>query len=329
MQVLAIVSRDLEKGSTKYRLVQYLDYLAARGVRVEFVRRDEINDSTLERARRADLLFNQKCLVRCSLVKKLLAASRRVIFDFDDAIYTRPGKPFSWFTQMKVNRRFHLWLRQATVVTAANEFLAGYARRYTQAVETVPMALDLETWSPAAKADASQEVTIGWAGAPVNVHLLERLDPVLCALTTRHPFVKLAVFSGQKPRLRCPFEYHSFRPGAESQFVRSLDIGLLPLADEEFTRGKSPIKALQYLACGVPVVGNVIGATAEIVNDSNGIAVVGDEGWLPALERLVTAPRMLRAMGAAGRAMVEQKHNFHRVADQLLNLLLAGHPPKP
>ena len=283
MNILAIISRDLEKGSTKYRLAQYLDSLGSRGMTVEFVRRDALDDTSVEKARRADLLFNQKCLIRQGMAKRLVAASRRVIFDFDDAIYTRPGRRFSWFTQFKVNQRLRFWFRNATVVTPANGYLAGFARRYATVVEVVPMALDLETWRPRADRN-SDAVTIGWAGAPVNVHLLERLEPVLAKVLKRFPQVRLAVFSGRRPRLAIPFVYQPFQPGAEPAFVAGLDIGLLPLADEEFTRGKSPIKSLQYLACGVPVVGNVFGATAEILKPDNSLAVGGEEDWLAALE---------------------------------------------
>lgn len=321
MRILAIVSRDLEKGSTKYRLAQYLDFFAGRGINVEFVRRNEIDGTTLERARRADLLFNQKCLVNLTLAKKLMAASRRVLFDFDDAIYTRPGKSFSRFTQFKVRRRFHFWLRHADVVTTPNEFLARYARRHGAAVEIVPMALDLETWRPAPD-KSTGEITLGWAGAPVNVHLLEGLDAVLTALLAKFPQAKLAVFSGQKPRLSCPFEYHPFRPGGEPEFVRSLDIGLLPLLDEEYSHGKSPIKALQYLASGIPVVGNVVGATAEVLNKSNSLGVHSEEDWTVALESLIRNPDLAKNLGRSGRRQVEKTNSFSDVAARLLKIFL-------
>lgn len=319
MHILAIVSRDLEKGSTKYRLAQYLDFLAENGVSVEFVRRNEIDGTTLESARRADLLFNQKCLINLRLAKKLMAASRRVLFDYDDAIYTRPGKAFSLLTQLKVQRRFHYWLRHADVVTTPNEFLARYAGQHGGSVKIIPMALDLKVWRPAPE-KTSEKITIGWAGAPVNVHLLERLDSMLSSLLTRFPNAKLAVFSGQRPRLSCPFEYFPFEPGAEPGFVRSLDIGLLPLVNEEYSHGKSPIKALQYLASGIPVVGNVVGATAEILNKSNSIAVHSDEDWSTALETLIQDPGLVREMGRAGRHQVEKNNSYSDVAAQLLNI---------
>jgi glycosyltransferase involved in cell wall biosynthesis len=325
LKVLAIISRDLEKGSTKYRLAQYREFLGSRGIEIEFVKRRSLDASILAKARRADVIFNQRCLFRYSLAKKLITESRRTVFDFDDAIYTRPGKPYSALTRFRVKRRLHLWLKCSDTVTLSSHFLAVYARQYSDSVEIIPMALDLEKWKPAEK-NPENELTIGWAGAPVNIRLLEKLDTVLVSLVKKYPFLKLAVFSGEKPRLSCPFEYQPFLPGLETTFVQNLDIGLLPLIDEEFYRGKSPIKAIQYLACGVPVVGNIIGATREILNEKNSIAVSTQDEWFHALERLINNRDMIRSMGSAGREHVLSNNSFKLAAEQLLNVFSVNSP---
>ena len=320
MNVIAIISRDLEKGSTKYRLVQYLDFLSRKGITVEFMKRKAISASAIKKARRADLIFNQKCLFKTSVARKMIANCRRTIFDFDDAIYTRPGKPHSLITTLRVKKRLHLWLKYADVVTTSNNFLANYARKYSNSVKVIPMALDTEVWKPRNNTGGNK-TTIGWAGAPVNVPLVEKLDPVLTLLLKKYPFLKLAIFSGRKPTLKCSFDYHPFKPNGEPKFVKKLDIGLLPLVDEEYARGKSPIKALQYLACGVPVVGNVIGATAEILNDKNSISVSNEKEWFDALEKLILNRNLAKAMGRFGQRLIEKKHNLKTVAEDLFNIL--------
>ncbi len=93
MKVLAISSRDLHKASTHYRIAQHVDFLKSRDVQIDFVKRSSIDRSFLKSLHKFDLVFNQKCLVRRSLARKIIAHSKRTIFDFDDAIYTRPGKP--------------------------------------------------------------------------------------------------------------------------------------------------------------------------------------------------------------------------------------------
>jgi glycosyltransferase involved in cell wall biosynthesis len=182
------------------------------------------------------------------------------------------------------------------------------------------MALDTDIWEPRNRIHR-EEIVLGWAGAPVNLPLIEKLGLVLAHMLKTYPLLKLAIFSGQKPRLSCPFEYHPFIPGGEPEFVKNLDIGLLPLDDEEYARGKSPIKALQYLACGVPVVGNIIGATAEILNDKNSIGVSNEKEWLNALGRLVTNRDLAISMGNFGHKFIEKNHNLKTVGEKLFNVL--------
>lgn len=321
MKIAAIISRDLEKGSTKYRLAQYTDFLEKKGVSITYVKRDEV-DKKHEVFRTSDLIFNQKCLLKLRTSHRLLARPQPTVFDFDDAIYTRPGASFSFVTQLKVKARFHCWLKAADLVTTPNEFLAGYARRHGARVEVVPMAIDMNIWHPLHESsERPSTVTIGWAGAPVNLHLLEKLDPVLCQLHRMYPSVRFAVFSGRKPVLNCPFEYVPFQPGAEADFVRRLDVGLLPLADEEYSHGKSPIKALQYLASGVPVVGHVLGATAETLDASNSIHVTTEKDWFEALARMIEAPQHARQLGKAGRQRVYRTNSYEVVAEQFYRLL--------
>jgi glycosyltransferase involved in cell wall biosynthesis len=320
MNVLSIISRDMEKGSTKYRLVQYLDILNKKGINVEFINRKTIGAIIIKKAQQADLVFNQKCLFKTSVARKLIAKSQRTIFDFDDAIYTRPGKPHSWATSYRIKKRLHLWLKCADIVTTSNHFLAGYALKYSNSVKVIPMALDTDVWKPRNRIHRD-EIIMGWAGAPVNVPLIEKLGPILAHLLKKYTFLTLAIFSGRKPKLSCPFEYHPFFPGSEPEFVKNLDIGLLPLDDEEYTRGKSPIKAFQYLACGVPVVGNVIGATAEILNDKNSIAVSSEKEWFNALERLAINRDLAISMGHIGHNLIQKNHNLITVGEKLFNVI--------
>ncbi len=321
MQLLGVISRDMEKASTRYRLGQYLGFLESKGVRSDFIHRKSINKSVLSRVRNSDVLFNQKCLFSHSLAEKMIESSRRSIFDFDDAIYTRPGRPDSLLTRFRVLRRLKLWLTRADLVTVANDYLASYARKYSSGVVVIPMALDLEVWRPSA-GTSGDKITIGWAGAPVNIPLLESLDPVLAELCRKYHNVRIAVFSGRKPELSFPFDYYPYRSGQEADFVRKLDLGLLPLDDDEFARGKSPIKAIQYLACGIPVVGQVRGATAEILSPENSRAVSSPREWLEALSRLVEAPASsLKMMGEAGRSHVEMHHDIRKVRKKLLQVL--------
>jgi len=321
MNMLALLSRDLEKGSSKYRLAQYLEYFKSRELDVKPVNRSGINRALTREVGHFDILFNQKYLFNYSLSKKLIDGSNRTVFDFDDAIYTRPGKPYSIIAGFRVKRRMQLWLKRSDVVTTSSIFLSEYAKRFTDSVKIIPMALDLDLWKPKENRPDDGSITIGWAGSPVNINLVERLDEIMSRLSDKYQFVKFKIFSGQKPNLNTPFAYHPFQPGSEPDFVRNLDIGLLPLNDDEFSKGKSPIKAIQYISCGVPVVGQGIGATCEILNSRNSISVSDNKEWIQALETLIMNRDIIKSMGAAGRKHAEENFNFKTVADRFFNIL--------
>lgn len=320
MKIVVITFGDPQSGSTKYRIMQYESFLQSKGISLEYIQKGDFQESFLPSIREADLVINQKSLLPLRLARKILKASKRTIFDFDDAIYTRPGRPYSWLTDQRVRRRLKVWLRGAGMVTAANQFLKEYALQETNKVEVLPMTLDLELWKPDKKIP-SETMTMGWAGAPANLHHIERLDGVLCHLLAKNPKLRLSIYSGKRPKLSCPFAFTPFQDGSEASFIQKLDIGLLPLTDEEFSRGKSPIKAIQYLACAVPVVANVWGATAEILTRENSIWVSREEDWAEAVQTLIDSPAAAARLGCKGREHATLYHNKTAAQERLWQLI--------
>lgn len=319
MKLLVIHSRDLEKGSTKFRFVQYQDFLKKHDIHIDYIRYRDINSETLEKLPGYDLVVNQKCLMNIGLSKEIRKRSRRILFDFDDAIWTRPGKPYGLITGWRVRRRLQYWLNGADVVTTANGFLADYARQYSQCVRVVPMAIDIHQWQPLDTKKSN--CTIGWAGSPATLKNLGRLEHVLQQILERHSNVVLSIFSGARPGLQLPYDYVAYQAGKEAEFIRRLDIGLLPLPREEYAMGKSPIKAIQYLACGVPVVGDIIGASQEILTPENSFSVKTDQEWIQALAELIKNSGLRKEMGHNGLLYVRDRFNTEIVRQQLLEIL--------
>ena len=318
--IFVVTNGNRQAAGTKYRIVQYEPFFRENDIHIESVNIQNFNSSHLEQISKSSLFVNQKCLLSPRIAKRILAAQPHAIFDFDDAIYTRPGKPYSWITDYRIKRRLKFWLRHAHVTTA-NHFLRNYAEHYTNRIDVIPMALDLNLWRFEPKEQSKKEIRIGWAGAPVNHPYLERLEPVLNSLLEQHPDVTLAVYSGRRPKLRCRFEYTPFQDGSEAAFIQSLDVGLLPLTDEEYSRGKSPIKAIQYLACGVPVVGNIFGATAEILNHDNSLSVYSESDWSHALHKLIRNDKWRHDLGQAGRKHIEAHHSLQVAKEKFLKII--------
>ena len=262
----------------------------------------------------ADITLIQKQLLPLSQQKKIRKQAKRLFFDFDDAIWTRPVKPYSWITQLRIKSRLHYWLRKADVVMCSSSFLASYAAKFCTA-HVIPLALDTDLWKPLEKKNTP--VRIGWAGAPHNLHHLERLD----ALLGQIPDIELHVFSGKRPHMNMPYTYYPYEEITQIPFIQNLDIGLLPLSNEEFSLGKSPIKAIQYIACGVPVIGNVYGATEAILKNDFSIAVESEKEWIEALKKLASDPLLRQSMAVKARAFALQHHSFKSALNQLLKLL--------
>lgn len=321
MKLLVLTIGDEEVGSTKYRIVQYADFLEENGVEITYVHRNDICKDTVALAAEADVVLNQKCLFKASLASKIIAVAKRVVFDFDDAIWTRPGRPNSLFTRLKIQKRFRLWLEKSDLIIAANEYLGAYAKTFTDRVQILPNSLDLQRWSPLAHRNDDGLIRIGWAGSPVNLTYLEELDDALTAICRKFPDVRIMVYCGEKPHLTCPFDYVPFKPGTEPSFTRGLDIGLLPIKDDEYLRGKSPIKSIQYLSCGVVVVGNVYGATAEILPGNLAFKVDDPESWGDVLEKAILAKDRRQEMVKSGLDFVHLKHDMKNNRKKLLQLL--------
>ncbi len=305
MKLLAITVGDKQTASTHFRLLQYFPD-------IEIIPQQELEPRHLKRLQRADCVIVQKVLLPRFKQAAIRKAARRLVFDFDDAIWTRPFKPYSFITRLRVQARLRYWMKYANAVTCANQVLADWARRYCTPT-VIPMTVDTNVWCP----KPSNTLAVGWAGAPVNLPHIERLEPVFKAL----PQVRLRVFCGQKPNLSVPFEYVPYSPEEQIPFMQSLAISLLPLTDEPFSRGKSPIKAIQSIACGVPVVGNIYGATKEILQPEFSLAVNND--WVESLTKLIEDAALRRQMSGAARDYAVS-HFDRQVGIQLLQGVLCS-----
>lgn len=322
-RILVLAAGDPERAaSTWFRVAQYQREWARQGVDLNYIPRSSITRDVLEQVRSADVVLNQKCVLSTTLGKAIRRASRRLVFDFDDAVWTRPGADFSWFTRWRTTNRLRWWMRESDVVIAANGVLSAWATPYARCLREVGMALDLSHWYPAPVPPERDFVLVGWTGSPTYIPLLEELESAFATALRVEPRIRFAVYSGARPSWKIPFEYVPYSPGTDVAFVRNLDVGLLPMHDDRFARGKSPIKALHYQACGISVVGNPIGAANELVDNTNGIPVKDADGWTAALIELARDPSRRRRLGENGLRRVRERHDATHQASRLLSILL-------
>lgn len=326
MHILFITDSTVEGASFRYRIHQYLGFLEAEGFSCTVAHPREFTLARIRRLRRYDIVYIQKRLLSVPWVFAASLAARRLMFDFDDAIWTCPDHDWKPLTRRKVERRLQMVLSKAACVTVGNSYLAEYASRYCRDVVVIPTCLDTDYYRPPEAGalpktrldeeglgDGSHEpVRLGWIGSRPNLIYLEGLEPVFRRLADSGVSVELVVVCNREyrsPSLRTDFIPWSLK--GELDALWSFDIGIMPLHDDDWTRGKCGFKTIQYMACGLPSVSSPVGVNSEIVQDGVNSFLASDEDeWVEKLSRLIADFNLRVRIGNEGRRTVEEKYSI-------------------
>jgi hypothetical protein len=306
MHFLSINFGDDQCASSLFRIHAYRDQLARLGMILHCVEGNSFSNwSSLGDF---DGVIVQKKLFGCGRVKDVRKRAKRLVYDIDDAIWHPTKQQHHWLTRIRNRLRLKAIVSAADLCLAANATIAEHISPWARRMEIFPMALDETLWRPAAKGE-EDIIRIGWAGAPGNLGSLEALEPVIIDVQRSSPKVRLAVLSGARPNLSIPYDYTEWKPGIEPSVVASFDIGLLPLQRNPFAEGKSPIKGLQYLASGIPIVATPLAATCELLEKSGAVRFAhSHDEWKSHLLDLIGDRLLRHSMGAAGRVFFSAKH---------------------
>jgi len=292
------------------------------GVIAGFVRQAR-NVATAGRAD-AILIHRAACLAGPALLEHVLTLWRKpILFDFDDAIYLRhtsgANRLFDW---LKFPGKTAALCRLSSFVVAGNEYLAAYARKHNPRVVVVPTSIDTDLYTPTEREDWSGRVTIGWTGSATSLTYLETFAPVLRELLRRRD-VEIRVQSNRPPALSgVPVVWQPWSPETEIQEIRRYHIGIKPMPDDPWARGKCPMKELQYMALGVPAVCSAVGTSVEVIRDGeNGFLATNGDQWLAHLTRLVDDAALRRTIGLAGRQTVEERYSMRKCASRFAEAL--------
>jgi glycosyltransferase involved in cell wall biosynthesis len=213
------------------------------------------------------------------------------VYAFDDAIWERPGKRRSFWSRTRLDWRLKSAWANADVVTTCSEYLASYARPYAKKLMVIPIAIARPDASKPSSARTLDPRWIGWSGHPSGHDRLKSIDAALAAFLAKHPNFGMLVLSGSRPDLNAPFEWLNWNLQAEARYLARVSIGVVPLENEAIDRGKSPVRIIQHLAQGVPVVTNGLGGTEEIASGGGVVHVDGSlTSWVDALATLACDP---------------------------------------
>jgi glycosyltransferase involved in cell wall biosynthesis len=264
------------------------------------------------------LLYREVLPIGPAIVERMLGARRRppMVFDFDDAIFLPSVSDANRIiAALKMPTKVSSIIRSSDRVIAGNAYLADYARRFNADVVTIPTSVDTTRFVPKPAGDgapaAGSRLTVGWIGSPTTAHYLSLLDGVMTRVAAEKTFV-LRVSGADRPVTFSGVEVQNlpWSLDREVELFNTCDVGVYPLPDDEWAKGKCGFKAIQFMACGVPVVASAVGVNRELIQDGvNGFLAATPDEWADKLDRLLGDGDLRRRFGEAGRRTVEERYS--------------------
>lgn len=355
LNVLALCSYPIEAAATRYRLFQFVEPLAERGINLivrpflssklfaSLYQRNQLHRtmpgllwatlarlSDLWRVHKADVVLVQReaMMLGPPLIEWLAKEAGRcpLVLDLDDATYVSYDSPtfghlaskLKWFSKTDD------LIRWAEVVTCGNRTIAAHVSALGSRAVIIPTVVDTNQFVPAAKNDDGQPPVIGWIGTHSTFPYLESIFPVIQELARSFSFCLKIVGAGRGQIVLDGVEVKALEWSLEREIkdFQSFDIGLYPMATDNWASGKSGFKAIQYMAVGIPYVVTPFGATTEIGRpDVTHFAAASPSEWKEKMSQLLIDPQLRKKMGAAGRQYALEHYTVASQADKLAQAL--------
>lgn len=336
IKVLGLALYGPLAASTRYRLGQYVHGLARLGIDLQICHL--LGDDYLRRrfgggtlpltgmlhaglARFADLWHQHEydvAMLHCELFPLLPGWMERAlirkpyVYDFDDAFYLKYRSDRMGLARPLLGRKFDTVIAGAAAVTAGNQVLAQYARQYNANTHYLPTVVGAGRYLPQPASRSGKVFTVGWIGSPSTAPYLSELVAPLSAIGQEGP-VQFVVIGGKAPAVPnvtvVEVDWHEH---TEVDLINSFDVGVMPLPDDDWARGKCAFKLIQYMSCAVPVIASPVGANADVVSAACGLMAATPQEWADSLRRLRDQPGKRAEMGQAGRERVLQHYSLDR-----------------
>lgn len=345
MRVLALTKYGAEAASTRQRLLQFAPYMQDHGIEIvarpllddAYVRalaqgrsgsRTKIIASYLKRlsglvtARRYDLIWiHFEAFPYAPALERLLSIPRRpVIVDFDDAIFHMYDRHCSPLVRRLLGDKLHPLLRLASGITVGNDYLRRYVEPFNPAVTVIPTVVDTTRYVAATRSHAQPPV-VGWIGSPSTWRYMEEVLPDILPVIKEAGASFRAVGAGPAAQRWTEIESVSWAEATEITEVQRMDVGLMPLPEEDWARGKCGYKLIQYMACSLPTIASPVGVNGSIVQqEETGFLAQTPEQWRAALRRLLGDGDLRQRLGRAGRERVVEQYSLASQEARLLQV---------
>jgi glycosyltransferase involved in cell wall biosynthesis len=329
--------------SQRFRFEQYFDYLSSHGYQCSFSYLiDEKSDkvfyskgnylgkflifvksflkrlSDIQKASSYDIVFIQREAFMTGSVlfeKGFARSTAKLIFDFDDSIWMQhetnssANKALFW---LKKPAKTADIIKLSDLIFAGNDYLADYARQFNKNVLIVPTTIDTKEYTPSLHKSYSDNVCIGWSGSITTIEHFCFAIPALQIIKDKYgERIKIKVI-GDKNYVHESLNIKGLAWNKKEEIaeLQSFDIGIMPLPDDEWTKGKCGLKGLQYMALGIPTIMSPVGVNTDIIKDGeNGFLASTTEEWVTKLSMLIESENLRKQVGNAGRITVEKKYS--------------------
>ena len=260
-------------------------------------------------ARKSDLMLIQKVILPAPLRWLFAHCPTPLVYDFDDAIFTTEVRRQNWLASWKERRNsigVPAMLRLCSLALLENDYTASFAARHCSRTDQITGPIDTDRYCPG-PLKHRREVVLGWIGSASTSAYLDLVREPLKELARRLPQVRLCVVGAEQIEVQgIETEAKPWKIESEVEDLQNFDIGLMPMPDDPWTRGKGGYKLLQYMSVGLPVLTSPVGINQQIVEDGcQGFWARTSEEWLARLEELVIDGELRRRMGREGRRRVE------------------------
>jgi len=269
-------------------------------------------------------LYREAALLGPAVFERLIQRSGvPYVFDFDDAIYLNYKSPSNgYLSYLKFAGKTRTNCRLAAHVMVGNRYLAEYARQVNENVSIIPTTIDTDKYKPVGIKESSGPIVIGWTGSHSTLQHLDTLRGALAKLAQRES-VRLRVIGTPNYQIDgIEFETIMWRSDTEVEDLRAIDIGIMPLPDDDWAKGKCGAKALQFMAMGIPTVCSPVGVNTEIIQDNeNGLIANSEDEWVEKLSLLIRSSDLRSRLGKAGRRTIEDRFSAAVQAPRVYDVL--------
>jgi glycosyltransferase involved in cell wall biosynthesis len=352
LRLTAFARYDRLAASTRQRLLQYVPALNAAGIEVDYRpllgddyvaslagdRRYPISRIARDYLRRlreirsgplGDVVWVYAELfphLPASFERLLLHRRRPIVFDFDDAFFHAYDFHRSGIVRRLLGGKLEPLLRAASACTCGNAYLRDYAAQFCSNTFIVPTAVDTQRYAPAERKRGEIPV-IGWIGSPSTWQYVQPVAPMLEDMVRSGRARVRIVGAGSSARAQADsgFEFVDWSEATEVAEIQRMDIGIMPLPDDPWARGKSGYKLIQYMACGLPVVASPVGVNSDIVKEGEtGLLASSLSEWPSALDSLLMDAAARNRMGNEGRRRAVAEYSLQAHAPRVVEIILAA-----